>query len=308
MFGKNILGLDIHQHQLRAIRLGRHGKRTVVSAVQMVELEQQSLNPSFSGSNILDSESFSTAIKQTLGPVAGRKQRLAVALPDRAGHLFLLDLDKPVKSRLEGAALIRWHLRDELPHQLAQTINLDYQILQTTDDGLTRVLAAVINEEVRNEYEEAIRRAGYDVTILNFHTQALFNFHLLHQPAQSDYVLIGVQGYQLCLMVVVGNQLVFLRTRTISIDADQAFREVSRTLAGYCNDREFLAQIALYVYLDWPVAEQLELHAQLAGIFHKEPTTSSLLPVKMSNRSDDIHVKALAAAWGAADQLIGRWW
>jgi hypothetical protein len=153
-----------------------------------------------------------------------------------------------------------------------------------------------------------IRRAGYDVTTLSFHAPSLFNFHQLHQPADCDYVLIGVQGYQLCLMVVVSHKLELLRTRTISVDADLAFREISRTLAGYRNDGEFLAQTALYVYLDWPVAAQLALHAQLADFFRKEPIGAGLLSAEANNQSDHINVKALAAAWGAADQLIGRWW
>lgn len=308
MLGRNALGLDIHQHQLRAVRLGRRKEKTVPCAVQVVELEEKSLNPSFSDSNIPDVDAFCAALKQTLDPIAGTRQRLAVALPDRAGQLFLLDLDKSVKNHREGAQVIRWHLRDELPRSMAQRFDLDYQVLQMTDTGQTRVLAAVINEDVRREYEEVIRRAGYAVTTLSFHTPALFNFHQLHQPAEGDYVLVGVQGYQLCLLVVVNHRLVFLRTRTISVDADQAFREISRSLAGYRNDREFFAQIALYVYLDWPVAAQLALHAHLSDFFRKEPIGAALLSAAVKNQSDHINVKALAAAWGAADQLIGRWW
>ena len=306
MFRRSALGLDIHHDELRAVNLGRVDGKAVPWGVRVVKLDSEIICPSFSDTNIKQVEPFRAAVKEVLGPIAGKTRRLAVALPDRAGKVFLLELEKPIKNRREGAELIRWHLREELPKQTTNRVSLDYQVLDVAVSGRTRVLAAVIKETVLTEYEETIRSAGYDLDLINFHTPALFNCHQIQATEDADYILVGLHGHQLGLMIVVNNSLAFLRSRTVNISPGEAVREISRSLAGYRSDRDFLVQTPVILLLDWPALPRLGLQACIADFFGKEAIVANPVGHIVQNKPAEMNIRSMYPAWGVAERLIAR--
>ena len=306
MFRRSVLGLDIHHDELRAVNLKRVDGKAVPCAARVVKLDPEIICPHFSDINIPQIEPFRAAVTEVLVPIAGKTRRLAVALPDRAGKVFLLELEQPIKNRREGAELIRWHLREELPKQTTNQICLDYQVVDVAASGRTRVLVAVIKETVLTEFEEALRLAGYDVDLISFHSPALFNCHQIQATTDADYILIGLHGQQLCLMIVVRNRLVFLRSRTVNMNAEEAVREISRTLAGYRSDRDFLAQTPVILLLDWTALPRLGLQACIADYFGKEAIVANPMGHIVQNKPADMNIRSIYPAWGVAERLIVR--
>jgi type IV pilus assembly protein PilM len=103
MLRRTYLGLEIRQQGLRAVAVQRRGKNIALVGGQALALAETVLQPGFRELNISQPEPFVNAVKELLIPLAKRDNRIAVALPDCSGQLFLLDIETPFKYRAEGS-------------------------------------------------------------------------------------------------------------------------------------------------------------------------------------------------------------
>jgi len=305
MLRRNYLGLEICRKGLRMVAIQRQRKKIALVDGQVLEFSETVLQPEFNQPNILQPELFITSIQKLLAPLAKKDERIAVALPDRCGQLFLLDLDTPFKSRTEGREIIRWRLKDLLPDKTSQ-VALDFQMLEERESGQKRVLVAVMARKVLSQYENLLDQAGYAAAVVDFHALALYNSYRSNIGFGHDFILIGVDGCQLSIMIFVNQTLDFYRSRQIKLEPRQVFQEISRSLVNYRNEQPVFGTLPAHLHSDWQNRE--ELHAAVNSAFDQEvqwlvSPVSKLMNGHQLNFTD-VQARGMATALGVAERML----
>lgn len=126
-------------------------------------LNEGVIAPGLNVPNVLNPEALRSALNSALSAVAGKSRDVIIVLPDVAIRVVLLDFDAlPVKPE-EADPVIRFRLKKSLPFDVEQAV-LSYDV--TRSNGNIRVVAAVSPREIIEEYEKALRDAGYSPGVI----------------------------------------------------------------------------------------------------------------------------------------------
>lgn len=307
MFKRTYLGLEIRRDGLRAIALQRAGGGVALVGGQTLKLSDGILHPLAQEPNIRQPELFVEAVREVLLPLARRETRIAVALPDAAGHIFLLDLDTPFRKRQEGEDLIRWRLKDRLPAGL-KDFALDFQVLEAPGSGSKRVLTSIIARDLLAQYEELLAKAGFAAAVIDFHSPNVYNAFRSRVDLGTDFMLISVDDNQLSILGFENLKLDYYRAKTVPANAERIFQELSRTMVGYRHDHSTLARSSIYLHTSWEQPE--ELRDAVRSVYDRE---IELLPSPLAQlvNSGKLALAApaansMAAALGVAERMIQR--
>src|SRR5262249_37069436 len=121
-------------------------------------LSEGAITPGLGGPNVLNPEALRGALSSALGAVAGKSRDVIAVLPDAAIRVVLIDFeDLPVKPA-ESEPVIRFRLKKSLPFDVDQAV-LSYDVVRS--NGNVSVAAAISPRAVIEEYEKALRDAGY---------------------------------------------------------------------------------------------------------------------------------------------------
>lgn len=119
--------------------------------------------PGLNGPNVLNAEALRAALSSALGAVAGKSRDVTVVLPDVAIRVVLLDFEALPAKPEEAEPVIRFRLKKSLPFDVEQSV-LSYDA--TRVNGNVRVVAAVSPRAIIEEYEKALRDAGYSPGVI----------------------------------------------------------------------------------------------------------------------------------------------
>src|SRR6185437_17091757 len=126
-------------------------------------------------------------------------------LPDAAIRVLLLDFDTLPEKAAEAEPIIRFRLRKSVPFD-ADHAALSFQSYRK--DAAVKVLAAVCPREVLNEYESAIRGAGYEPDIVLPSTLAA----LSAIDAQRPTLLVKLDANYISIAIAQRNEIIFYRS------------------------------------------------------------------------------------------------
>jgi type IV pilus assembly protein PilM len=121
-------------------------------------LSEGVIAPGLNGPNVLNAEALRTALNGALGAVAGKSRDVIIVLPDVAIRVVLLDFEALPTKPEEAEPVIRFRLKKSLPFDVEHAV-LSYDV--TRSNGNVRVVAAVSPRAIIEEYEKALRDAGY---------------------------------------------------------------------------------------------------------------------------------------------------
>ena len=307
MFRRTYLGLEIRADELRAIAVQRRRGGLALLGERTRRLNEGVLTLQAREPNILQPEPFMTAVREVLGPLTRRENRIAVALPDAVGHLFLLDLETPPGKQQEGEEMVRWRLKELLPAQFKR-VALAYQVLEERDSGSKRVLVSTVAREILQQYEEELARAGFGAALIDFHSLNIYNAYRSRIDLGNDFVVVSVAGGQLSLLVFENRRLEFFRVKSMPSAIETIFHELDRSLLGYRQTHSGFGRYAVYLHSDWEQCE--ELRAAIQALFEKEVEVlpSPLHPLLNTEQLaiPSTTANGLAAALGVAERLIPR--
>jgi type IV pilus assembly protein PilM len=126
-------------------------------------LNEGVIAPGLNGPNVLNAEALRAALNSALGAVAGKSRDVIVVLPDGAIRVVLLDFEALPAKQEEADPVIRFRLKKSLPFDVEQAV-ISYDV--TRSNGNVRVVAAVSPRSVVEEYEKALRDAGYNPGVI----------------------------------------------------------------------------------------------------------------------------------------------
>ncbi len=162
------------------------------------------LVPALQQANLASRQAVVDALRDSLSVVAGRSKDVVLVIPDATTRIMLLDFDT-LPDKLEDAeGVVRFRLKKSLPFDIDQSaVSFDRQ---TADKGV-RVIAAVTPRMVIEEYESAVREAGYNPgTVIPSMIAALGAVDAA-QPAMIIKVESGITTFA----IVDQNQLLLYR-------------------------------------------------------------------------------------------------
>jgi type IV pilus assembly protein PilM len=192
----------------------------VVTAVAPLRLG--TVSPGLKAANLKDRAAVSAAIQQALDQVTnaggrggnragGRSKKVTVIVPDAAVRVLLLDFDTLPSKAADVLPILRFRLRKLVPFEVDDAA-ISYQVLDTQrqagSDNLVRVAVAVMPSAIREEYEDAVREAGYEPgSVLSSSLAALAAL-----PNDGAVLLVNRNANSVTTAISKANDLLLFRT------------------------------------------------------------------------------------------------
>lgn len=217
--------------------------------------------------NVRDARRFVEGLRRGVDALAGQEERIALSLPDRAGRLYLTEIDTPFKNHAEGIDILKWRLKANLPAAPAQT-QLDYQVLTKRDDGRQRCIVVAMARPVLEQYEDLINEAGRYAIQIDFHSLNLYNYYRPRLDPGDEFILVSLEHDLLGLQYVLGQTLCYQRTRACKLSTDTAFREITRTLVDAQTAFPGVKRCPVYAHLD--PDQTGDFQALLTAVFERQ--------------------------------------
>lgn len=228
--------------------------------------------PGMGEANLRPPEAVSKAIHAALGQVAPRTRAVTLVLPDAVVRVFVLDFDTlPVRPE-EAVEVLRFRLRKMIPFDVEHA-GVSYQVLAGNKEGC-KALVAVIPASNLQEYEAAVRQAGYEPGVVLPTSLAA----LAAIDSAEPVLAVNLGARTLTTTITTGEDLLLYRTLDLPEDKDQQLQEVQRDIAvaaAYFEDKLGASPRLLYYagtgtggngtaedfvrWLNWPGAAELTI-------------------------------------------------
>jgi type IV pilus assembly protein PilM len=183
------------------------------------------LVPSIGEPNLRAPEAVANAIHAALAQVAPRSRAVTLVLPDTAVRVFVLDFDSLPAKADEANSVMRFRLRKMVPFEVEHA-GLSYQVL-TESKTECKVLAAVIPGPILQEYEAAVRAAGYEPgAVLPSSLAALAGL-----DSMEAVLAANLSGLALTTTITSGQDLLLYRTLDLPEEPGLRLDEVRRGIA-----------------------------------------------------------------------------
>jgi len=192
------------------------------------------LVPGISEANLRAPEAVANALRSALDQVSPRTRSVSVVLPDTSARVFVLDFDTLPTKAAEVLPVLRFRLRRVAPFDVEQSA-VSYQVLSQQRDSV-KVLATVIPFTILDEYESAIRAAGYESgSVL---PSALAS--LAATDVAEPLLAANLNDTSLTTAITRDNDLLLYRTIELPAEPSERLAEVQRGIAvaaAYFEDR-----------------------------------------------------------------------
>jgi type IV pilus assembly protein PilM len=197
-------------------------------------LPQGALIPGIGEHNLRAPELVANAMRAALGQVSPRTRAVTLVVPDTVVRVFVLDFDSLPGKAAEAIPVLRFRLRKMVPFEVEHA-GLSYQLLVETKSEC-KVLAAVIPGPVLQEYEAAVRMAGYEPgAVLPTSLAALGAI-----DSAEPVLAANLSALALTTSVTQGQDLLLYRTLDLPEEPTQRLAEVQRGIAvaaAYYEDK-----------------------------------------------------------------------
>jgi len=151
------LACEISADRVVTARAAENGGK--LEAATTATLPPGLLAPGLQQANISDRTKLAPVLRDSLAAVAGRSRDICVIIPDASTRVMLLDFETLPDKPLDADAVVRFRLKKSLPFDVDQSsVSFDRQ----GPANPVRVIAAVTPRAVLEEYESAVREAGYN--------------------------------------------------------------------------------------------------------------------------------------------------
>lgn len=299
---RTFVGVDVQPGGLYFAALQRNRPQTRLSGLRFESLEGV-LDVSSRQPNIRDARRFVEGLRRGVDALAGNEERIALSLPDRAGRIYLTDVDAPFKTHQEGIDILKWRLKSNLPAPPAQ-VHIDYQVIGKREDGRQHCIVAAIAQPVLEQYEDLVNEAQRHAVQIDFHSLNLYNYYRPRLDLGDEFIMVGVERNLLSLQYVTGGSLSYQRVREIRGDK-QTFREINRTLVEACDTFPAMKRCAVFAHVDSDMGDDVD--TLLTAAFEREVKCLDPALTRFSggNKTGGLQpVGSVIAALGAAERMM----
>ncbi len=206
-------------------------------------LPQGALVPGIGEQNLRAPELVANAMRAALGQVSPRTRAVTLVVPDTVVRVFVLDFDSLPAKAAEAIPVLRFRLRKMVPFDVEHA-GVNYQVLVETKSEC-KVLAAVIPGLILQEYEAAVRMAGFEPgAVLPTSLAALGAI-----DSAEPVLAANLSALALTTSITQGQDLLLYRTLDLPEDPTHRLQEVQRGIAvaaAYFEDKLGVRPQVLY--------------------------------------------------------------
>jgi type IV pilus assembly protein PilM len=238
--GRPPAAIEITPEGVLAAALPAKGEPAVYA---LQALRPGELLPGIGEPNMRAPEAVIAAIRSALGSVTPRTRAVTVIVPDTAVRVFVLDFDSLPARASEAVPVLRFRMRKMVPFDVEHA-GLSYQIL-TESKTESRVLAAILPSPILEEYEGAVRAAGYEPGSVMPSALAA----LAALDSEEPVLAACLSRVAITTSITQGNDLLLYRTLDLPDDPVQRLIEVQRSVAvaaAYYEDKISVLPKTLY--------------------------------------------------------------
>jgi len=141
----------------RVVAARANASGNIIEAVSVRTLPAGVVTPNLSAENVHDIQTVSNAVRDALDAVGARQREVSLIMPDASSRIALLDFDTLPERRQDAEGIVRFRLKKSLPFDVDRAA-VSYET--QSNNGKIRVVAAVAQQSVLNEYESVVREAG----------------------------------------------------------------------------------------------------------------------------------------------------
>jgi len=215
------LACEIAADRVLVGRLGEDGHSLEACGAQ--ELAPGSVVPDLVEGNLRQRSAVRTVVAEALGKVAGRSHDVIAIVPDAAVRVVLLEFDTLPADSEEATSVVRFRLKKSLPFDVEKA-RVSYHSQKS--NGGVRVVAAVALSTVVEEYEAAVRDAGFSPGVVMPSMLAALGA----AAGESPTLVVKVDARTTSIAILSANQLQLFRTlentRGVTITGEQLAEEV----------------------------------------------------------------------------------
>lgn len=277
LFSRTSTGVEINPGGVACVSAAGSLEAPQIRKVAFAPLPADALHISIRELNVLDPDSFVSAVRSAHNMLLSRGGKLSVTLPDSVGRVMLFDLEGRFKSRSEALDLIRWKLKKSVPFDLADT-HLDYQQLMVRENGDLALLVTLVSRTVIEQYEDLLTKAGLTPARIDLNSFNICRAFERRMSLSDDCILISFFGATLVIMAFSSGVPEFIRTKdlsgTMAVD-NRVFMEIKSSLLIY-SERfpEHVSRTVFCVAAPDVAYDFQEMVAEAAGV------SPSLLEIK----------------------------
>ncbi len=199
-----------------------------------VPLAPGTVVPSIDEPTLRAPETVAAAIRSALDEVSPRSRAVTLVLPDTLVRVFVLDFDSLPAKPIEATPVVRFRLRKMVPFDVEHA-GVSYQVL-SQNESEWKVLAAVVPGPILEEYEAAVRAAGYEPgAVLPSSLAALEVFASIEATMAAN-----VSAQAITTTIATGQELLLYRTLDLPQDSAHRVVEIQRSIAvasAYFEDK-----------------------------------------------------------------------
>ncbi len=215
------LACEIAADRVLAGRLAEDGRSLEACAAH--ELAPGSVVPDLVEGNLRQRDAVRAVVQETLGSVAGRSHDVIAIVPDAAVRVVLLEFDTLPADTEEAASVVRFRMKKSLPFDVDKA-RVSYHAQKS--NGTVRVVAAVALSSVVEDYEAAIREAGFSPGVVMPSMLAALGA----AAGESPTLVVKVDARTTSIAILNAEQLQLFRTlentRGVTITGEQLAEEV----------------------------------------------------------------------------------
>jgi type IV pilus assembly protein PilM len=215
------LACEIAADRVLVGRLAEDGLSLEACAAR--ELAPGSVVPDLVEGNLRQRDAVRAVVEETLGSVAGRSHDVIAIVPDAAVRVVLLEFDTLPSDSEEAAGVVRFRMKKSLPFDVDKA-RVSYHA-QKSSVGV-RVVAAVALSSVVEDYEAAVRDAGFSPGVVMPSMLAALGA----ATGDSPTLVVKVDARTTSIAILNGDQLQLFRTlentRGVTITGEQLAEEV----------------------------------------------------------------------------------
>jgi len=215
------LACEIAADRVLVGRLGEDGRSLEACGAQ--ELAPGTVVPDLVEGNLRQRGAVRAAVEQALGSVAGRSHDVIAIVPDAAVRVVLLEFDTLPNDSEEAASVVRFRMKKSLPFDVDKA-RVSYHSQKS--NGGVRVVAAVALSSVVEDYEAAVRDAGFSPGVVMPSMLAALGA----AAGESPTLVVKVDARTTSIAILNAEQLQLFRTlentRGVTITGEQLAEEV----------------------------------------------------------------------------------
>jgi len=194
---------------------------------RLEKLAERGLVASPSAPNVLKPQLYRDALPRVVEGSRGKPGTAALAIPDYATRMAILDFEQFPENETEALALLRFRLRKSVPFHIEEA-QVAYAV-QLAEPQRTEVLAVAIARPILDEYEGMLAEAGYRVGLVMPSTIAALP---LCSATQEGITLFAKStGSTLAMLLVEQGRVRLVRSLDLTSEQDAVVPTLQQTLA-----------------------------------------------------------------------------